>query len=170
MIEYDEPSVARQALESAWSECEPFADLVPIVDFAFSLHRAEIALEEGNAVEALRALPARAVAEVRTGRPIALHVELGAYLLTRASDGDIAKAHRLADELHGHLTKPSIGLGMPAATYAQYLDRYHGVEAADAFVRRFTTTFQRELLPPRRLAPFVARLCAKRSHAIAPAS
>jgi hypothetical protein len=155
--DYEPTGIFRQTLESAWLECEPLLSRVPHVEEGFSMHRAVLALEEGNAAEALRHLPARTHPAFNLMRTIHLAVQLGARMLNDTRRVAGAEIQALADELAPSFARPCEQLGWSGAVYAEFLERYHGSEAADAFVRKLLLVL-RELVPPRRLAPFVARI------------
>jgi tetratricopeptide (TPR) repeat protein len=157
-IDCEPPHGIRQTLESAWLECEPFAEQLPRVIPTFALRRAILAIEEGDAAAALRHLsPAAILSPFPLARGDYLAVQLGAHMLTSESRVAAADIEAVAEELGQRLAQAANGAQWGAGIYAEFLDRYHGSEAADEFVRRFLGVL-RQLVPPRRLAPFVARI------------
>jgi hypothetical protein len=156
--DYGDIQSARTQVASYESDCGGFADEVPMVRYTLDLSRAQVAILEGKGEEALRFFPTEpATAGARLAEIFELSIRLSALMLI-SSTGDQPEVHEIARRLAPLLEAPMMFLGTIGASYAEYLERYHGAEAADAFTRRFTTSVWRELLPPRRLAPFVERL------------
>ena len=157
-VDYESPRVLRQTVESSWLECEAIVEHLPRMAASFALQRAILAVEEGDAAAALRQLP---VTQVLAGFPVTrshyLAVQLAAHMLSATSNDVTPEMQALADELALGFVRPADGLGWGGGVYAEFLERYQGSEAADDFVRGFLGVM-RELKPPRRLAPFVARL------------
>jgi DNA-binding SARP family transcriptional activator len=157
-IEHEPPSVIRQTLESSWLECEALGDEVPHTRPTFALRRAILAIEERDAAAALRHLPSDAGFYAFPAAQLDyLAVQLGAHMLTNTSRAPDARIEAVADDLARRLGQGVDGAEWGVGIYAEYLDRYHGSETADEFVRRLLQVM-RVLVPPRRLAPFVDRI------------
>lgn len=166
--DYYEPHVFREWLERARPSCERLERDLPQTRPAFDLQEIELLLMEGRGEEALARMSGLPHVEGRVAQSRLVAFPLAARMLLDKSGVADADMRDLAERLAAFFDVPATNMGFPAAVYAEWLDRYESAEAADAFVERFMRDIFLDVVPPRRLAPFVERVRKRARESRAP--
>lgn len=147
-LEIEKPVATRAHIERARAQWEPFgtAGWSVVRDVVMPGHLANLAVLERRFADALELAPpldeclANPVPRWRR-RLLASHMgaRIGLNRLDRIGE--------IAERLGGTFECPDDWMDWPASVYADYLERFVGLEEAAAFARRFVGELRRELYP-----------------------